>query len=339
MININEPKNKISFIKIVRVLMIVILFPTINIITQTYQACVHIKDVNYSHQEKLDNFNKTKWVFVSTIINENKEKAKLQANNLKDRIQARLLEEYENDFDTLQNDLFSKKESKASRILNQELSGKYSNVSNDNNDMFIAILKRTVNTGATKNYTINSPYGVWEGEVISHSNRHLPNKCIKLIITRSKSLIFWNEPNNESKLEKFTNPSMYLLRDLYMVNGFDSLRGYNFLVPSFVQRDKNVFDIPNTNVLSVMNDDVKLVVFQELNVVETIERDHEFVIEYFEHAKDLIEKDRFHRISKITMELFMNLSLLIASFIGIVLATKIVIDRGEDHDGGRGSKD
>jgi hypothetical protein len=332
-----EELKKSPYCKTIRLLLIILLFPIINIIVQSYQTYNAIQETKENYDNEVRAIKNAEWMFISGILKENKEKAKMQAEYVRDRIENRLLDSYKGNMDQLKEDLNSNNDNLAYRIMNEEITGKYLNINNDNNDMFIATNKKVI-VDKSINCAVGKLTRSWDEEVSLHSNKNLASNSIKLLVNKSTVELFWQFLPSEIKLDHEINyPNIDELKTIFKRYGIDGLKPYEFLAAAYIKQDSDIFNVPDVNLHGIKNDNDKLIVVQGFSLYDTIQKDYLLNISYFIHLEDLAEIEMKNKKSEAFGELVMNVALLITSFMGIFLVSQMMIKWGGD-DAIRGCK-
>lgn len=318
----------------IRILVAILILLLINVIAQTYQAHEQVREINTQYAEQKKAISEARWQLISAVIKENRDKALIQANSVKDKIENKLLLEYSNNLDSLKSDLGSNYDNRAFTIMNEEITDKYLNVQNDNNDMFIMFNKKIV-----ADRSLNASYSfiglrTIDDEIKKHTNTN-PSLCknaLSLVLNKYNGYIFWKFLPDTIEIkpeDQLVYPSLDGLKSLYDKYGIKVLDSYNFLVPAYIKKNTDIFgedDISH----GIKSENHKIIVIQEFNVSNALEKDYKDDLAYFTMLEKIADKELDHKISNCLMQLFMNLSLLISSFVGIFLATKLLIKWGGD---------
>jgi len=311
-------------------LLILLLLPLINIITSTYIAYDDIKIINQDYVDTMSNISEARWILVESLIQENENKARIQTDNVRDRVESNLLSKYANNLDQLKLDLEpSQNNNPALDIMNEAISDKYLNVENDSNDMFIA-----TNKGVLVDKSINCSIGkltrTWEEEIPLHAEPQLATQVIKLLLQQSNTLKVWQfEPHTDPLHIHMQQSSMEDVKKVYTKEGIKGLEKYEFLTASYIKKDRDIFGELDVNHKGLKNDNYKLIIVQGFNVVDLINKLYLDKIAYFTSIEKSTYKESMIKKSETLMKLFMSLALLITSFIGIALTTKIIIRRDD----------
>lgn len=319
--------------KTIRLLLLLLLLPLINIITMTYMAYTDMQSITQAYNEELNCINESRWLFISGILEENKLKAKLQADTVKDKIEVRLLNAYYKDMPQLKSDIDNSVEnSLAFKIMNDEIRGKFLNVENDNNDMFIASNDRIL-VDASINCSVDKTVRNWDNEIRLHSNKPLASQTIKLMVQQSSYLKFWEFlPSDNPKHIMLDVPSTEGLKRVYDEEGVKGLSTYEILTPSYLRHGTDIFNTPDVSNKGLRNENYKIIVVQGFNIVDTLTKNYSDKLVYFTDLETLQNRIYIDKKTQKMTELVLNLALLISSFIGIALTTKILIKWSGDDE-------
>lgn len=242
----------------------------------------------YSFVQMVKNMQKeNEWNYIVSVINENQEKATIQAEYLKEEIVDDITNTYKNKNDELKYDLdnFNTKND-LSKIFDNRLKGKYLNIDNDNNDLFILDtfsisnnidLKGKVLYDKSVNCSSEGEIRDFSRELSQHYNYELGYNALNRILQSNKSKpIFWEylKSNNPNHIQ-LTDCSLEGLKEIYMTEDINGLKTYEILTPVYIQ-DKT--DILGNNKISsngVYNAESKqIVIIQGFNIVNALETNH-----------------------------------------------------------------
>lgn len=181
------------------------------------------------------------------ILNENIDKAKIHAEWMKKYIKRQIDERYFNQglFDQLKEDIHNPKtDSILSLIFLKAIKNVYmNNIENDNNDPWIANLFGII-FDKSKNCAISEgTLKEWNTEWKLHYNPELAQKAIKAIINQDDRIIFWEflSPENIKEHKLITELNVKELTDLIKTKGICAIKTYEFLVPVYIEEDKDLF--------------------------------------------------------------------------------------------------
>ena len=242
----------------------------------------------YSSVESIKEMQKeNQWNYINSLIVENQQKAELQSNYLKEEIVEDITSTYKNDTDRLKYDLdnFST-QSDLSKILSNRLTGKYLTVDNDNNDLFAMStygeskdidLKGKIIFDKSVNCSSNSEVRDFARELSQHYNYDLGYNAINRILQVNKTKpIFWEylSSSNPNHI-KLTDCSLDGLKEVYMAEGLEGLRTYEFLNPIYIQDKTDILGNDKiTNDGMYNNNSRQLVIVQGYNIVDIINNNH-----------------------------------------------------------------
>lgn len=143
----------------------VILFTGIILSAATYDTILQIEK---TVAERKANIHHIKWLIVKEAIEENIDKAQLQADSITKDIEVSVNKEYQNNNSRLLLDLSSPHYStKLSSILSKSIEGKYLNAKNDDNDPFIA-MRWGIIADKSLNCSEGKEVRTWEEEIKLH---------------------------------------------------------------------------------------------------------------------------------------------------------------------------
>lgn len=229
----------------------------------------------------------SEWNEIEAVLKENQEKALMQANDVKDNIVRDLNTAYGNDKDTLRYDMdYLDVNSTFLKTLNDDITGRFINVDNDNNDLFIiSTWQATVDTDlrgmiiADKSFNCagDGQPRYLSSELIKHYNSELGYDAIKRILTQNKDeIIFWEYlPSTDINHKKLSSVSLKALKELYMTEGINGLKTYEFLIPVYINENTDIFGKQVVNNLgSYDKDNRQMIVVQGFSIYDSIMKNH-----------------------------------------------------------------
>ena len=174
----------------------------------------------------------------------------------------------------------------------------------------------------------------WDEEIAMHSNQKLAKEAINLITSRSNPKYnYWKFLPDEiyiPKEEQIIYPSIESMKNVYNKYGIKGLKQYEFLVPTYVKQETDIFGVPDVNFRGIKNENSKLIIIQGFNVVDALEKDYAGEMVYFQYLEDLHKKELDRRVQEIAMGLFMNGALSLLSLVGACFVAKFVSNWGGD---------
>lgn len=318
----------------VRLILVLLLFPALSIVAITYQSMDTMRDLSSSYSDKIKDINDSRWLLVSTVIQENREQAQMQSDQVKNDIIDKLSQAYKGNMNQLKIDLDSDTDNLAFFIMNNAISDKYlNNITNDNNDMFIATSKKII-VDKSINCSIGKFTRTLDDETPLHSNPVLAKSAIDLLVNKSvTNIIFWKFLPDTVFIEhddQLSIPTKEGLRGIYDKYGINGLRGYEILVPSYIKQDTDIFDIPDVNMHGIRNDNYKLIVVQGFSIADILDKSYTTELAYYNYLEQMAKKDFDDKMSKYLSELVTTLSLLLTAFVGIIVTARMFIKWGGD---------
>jgi len=209
---------------------------------------------------KLINNYKTEseWSFILSVLENNEDKANIQANLVKNDIIKDINTSYKDNKIQLKYDLDNMNtNNELSKIFDSNIRGKYINIDNDNNDIFV------LSTWGQNNIDINGRiiydksfncaiYGdtrSFDTELSMHYNYNIAYNSLKNIIDQNKEKpIVWEylsstNPNHK----KIDYGTLSELKEVYIKEGIEGLKTYEVLNPVYIN-DKD--DVLGTDVIT-----------------------------------------------------------------------------------------
>lgn len=209
-----------------------------------------IKAINIIREDKLN----TEWGYILTVLEENQSKANNQAEMIKDNIINEINMNYNNkeqlqlDLDTINDN------SKISKILNDKINGKFINVDNDNNDIFVLsrwnnniIYDKSINCSVKDN--TKKTKSISDTLSMSYNYDLGYDAFLRILNQDNNGLTFMeyltnNDPNH--KIIKYC--SIDQLKEVYIEEGISGLKSYEILNPVYINNREDL--LGNNTVLS-----------------------------------------------------------------------------------------
>lgn len=227
------------------------------------------------------------WSQIESVLKENQEKATLQDSSIKEDIVEDITTTYnENkvglryDMDNLDvNNNFLK-------ILNNDINGKFLNVDNDNNDLFILStwqeivdidLKGMVITDKSVNCMGNGKPRYFNTELLKHYNYELGYDALKRILGQNKNeVIFWEYlPSDNPNHIKLKVCSLEGMKQVYQKEGIEGIKNYEILIPMYINDNTDIFGTEKVDNLGSYNkDNRQIIVVQGFNLYDEMMKNH-----------------------------------------------------------------
>lgn len=276
--------NTCKHIKAVRLMLVLAIFPLIFIIGLTASTYNDIEEIRMHKIYDIQQFEDRKWDMIENIIEENEQKAKINANGVKQKITSDLLVAYSGRLLELHQDLLVKGDSLAYKIMNDDIKDVYLNAQNENNRVYVA--NRT-GILADRGYRSSEKSSRdWDVEVKSKLNSELASKAVSMILTKDNEMIYWKPDTAKEDNNSNTDPSMAALKSVYRNYGIDGLKNYDILVPVYITNDGDIFGIADVDLHGKKVDNDKIIVIQEFSIYDAVMLHKDDIERYDAYAKD-----------------------------------------------------
>lgn len=259
----------------------------------------------YSIQTIRQNRIDSEWNYIQSVLSENEDKAQIEADDVKDNIVEDVTNLYTNK-DQLKYDMDNMTvNNKLSLILDQNINGKYLNVQNDNNDIFV------ISTWQ-KNDNIDLPGKIiydksincmsmgeirtFDVELANHYNYDLGHDAIKRILAQDKDKpIFWEYLKNTNPNHiKLSNGSMEGLKQVFISEGIEGLKGYEILTQSNILNDQDLLGNPKVQNDGIYNENSRqIIIVQGFSLYDALMTRHQGRIVDIEKTYELNLKIAF----------------------------------------------
>ena len=326
------------FKKIIRILMSISLIPMIAIGSTIYQSYESLYEAKATYNSNIADIKDTEWAAITTILDENSDKAHVQANNVERNLRKDLLLAYDGNLDQLKIDIRSNSTSAARSIISKEISHRYMNIQSDDNRMVVATEDRVFADNSIT-ASLGKESRSWGEEIASKSNKQLANSSIKIILSRQgqgtfiESSEYHNSHNGDKEI---IYPSMDSLKDEFYSNGILVLKSYNMLVPAYLTDEGDIFGTPDIGVDGLKADNDKLIIIQRFNMFDAVAQHQELFAKFY-HGIRQCNKELERQISDIMVRLVLNLTIMVLAFIGLICSAVICLNWGDEGDAGRRS--
>lgn len=307
----------------------VVLFTGIILSAATYDTILQIEKAVV---ERKTNISHIKWLIIKESIEENIDKAQLQADSITKNIESDINKEYSNNSRLLLDLSSPHSSTQLSSILSKNVEGKYLNVKNDDNDPFIA-MRWGIIADKSLNCSEGKEVRTWEEEIKLHWNRKLAEDAIRKLYNQDKNLKFWEfkSPRNSSHAV-LSFSSWDNLEKVYKQEGIRGIENYEVLVASYVRNDSDILGKPDVNNLGIRQENYKLIVVQGFNISDAMVK-HADKLQYLAYLEQLIDQYAMASKREAGMELLILIPLLSIVFISASLALNSMLTGGIFDDG------
>lgn len=328
---LRRPGNMLKSVRFMVIVCSVVLFTGIILSDATYDTILQIEK---TVAERKANINHIKWLIVKEAVEENIDKAQLQADSITKDIEVSVNKEYQNNNSRLLLDLSSPHSStKLSSILSKNIEGKYLNVKNDDNDPFVA-MRWGIIADKSLNCSEGKEVRTWEEEIKLHWNNKLAEDAIRRLHNQDNGLKFWEfkSPRNPSHLV-ITSASWKNLEKVFKKEGMIGIESYEVLVASYVRNDYDILGKPDVNNLGIRQENYKLIVVQGFNISDAMVK-HTDKLQYLAYLEQLIDQSATASKREAGMGLLILIPLLSIVFISASLALNSMLTGGICDDRG-----
>lgn len=297
------------------IILLVILALTGSIAMDYYDT----KNLEVNYQNQVAQVDNAEWIFVESVIMENYDKSKLFGGEMANNITRNVLLSYSGNNEKLVYDISNPStDSVFSKIIATEVTGKYLNgIQNDNNDPFVA-----TKTGVIGDFSLNCSYEAshrnWELEIPMHWNQPLAAKAIKNIVNQTGSYIFWEflEPKDPNHLV-INDMELSEVRKVFLAEGYKGIKSYEFLQPVYITENGDILGNKDVSNIGTRQSTYKVIIVQGFNVADIIETKYSKRIVQFETMKEDLKKEYSRNLQDKQMKIVIVTILMLISFISI----------------------
>jgi len=269
----------------------------------------------------LKEIDELEWSLVNAIIEENIEKANMQSKRLKSEIEHRIVDDYGDNFELLKKDFdYPTEDAKFTILVNEVMDNVYLNINNDNNDPFLAFTELGVFSDKSLNCSSDGEQRSWEEEILKHSNVKLAEEAVKALINMENSkTIFWEFlPSTNTNHTQIDEMRISHLKDIFFKEGLRGLETYEFLSPSYITPDGDIFGTDDVNSFGYKLSNYKIIVVQGFNIVDAINQTKREELRRFEESRNLIIRECEYEINLTKITLFLILGIIFLTFISVI---------------------
>ena len=273
--------------------------------------------------------NELEWALIESIIEENLDKANIQANSIKENIERRIIVEYDYDYDALKQDFdLPTEEARFTKIVNEEMSGQYINVMNDNNDPFLAFTNFGVFSDKSLNCSSDGEQRTWEQEIDKHANSDLASQAVNALVNMdTNKTIFWEFlPSMDEEHEMLNEMSMHDLKKVFLDEGIEGLSTYEFLSPAYITPEGDIFGTADVDNRGYRLENYKIIVVQGFNVVDDLTSSKKDKLSKFTNTRKIILREYEYEKTLTQITLFLILGIILLTFITVISVYNNEID-------------
>jgi hypothetical protein len=235
---------------------------------------------------------------IKNMIQENYDKAELQADQVKGEAEQKILEYYADNTDQLRYDLEHVGDNPVYNILQDSITGKYLNVVNDNNDMWVWVPPIGKTNDTSKNCAFEKGQSVTiDGEIAKQFNKVLAKIALDSIINQeNKPWTFWNYLPQPSDYYVPTTMDESEVDKLFWMYGYKGLQYLEFLKPVYLRQHSDILGIKDVDQNGIKTNNDKIIFVQGFNIVDDLESNHKDLLQYYDaeisHTADIYDMKR-----------------------------------------------
>lgn len=303
---------KIKTITFVSFLILILLF------TNIYISYTNINNIKSEINTSVINVNNMEWEFIYGVIEENIQKSEIQGENISKSIKSDIDMSYKKNINKLKNDMKNlNNDCEFQRILKRNVDKKYLNVDNDNNDIWV-MLNDSIIFDKTLNDSKDIKKRSVDKEISMHKNKNLAKDAMNKIINKKIEYpIFWENLNNKSKVV-LLNSTKESLKNMFLKEGVEGFKNYEFLVPTYINKHEDIFNVPNLDNLGNKNNNNCIVITQTFNIYDQLMKTHKVTISNYDNIKNSIICQNQNDIKILQIETILFSILIFVTFISIV---------------------
>lgn len=261
------------------------------LVTNFYIVFLNLGNLKKQCTKSINTIKESEWYFIQGIIEENIDKSRVQGDYIAENTKSQLYEAYSNDMQALKYDIENlTNDSRFQTILSKNINGKYLNIENDNNDIWVASLDRIIYDKSI-NCSKNGELRTWDVEISMHWNKELAKNSIDRIINQETEYpIFWEylTPKDKNHI-KITYANYDNLKNVFLKEGINGLKTYEFLVPIYINKHNDILNIPDVDNLGQNNNNNKIIITQGFSVYDQITNNHKDKLNKFNNDYKNIE--------------------------------------------------
>ena len=240
------------------------------------------------------------WGDINDIIDLTTTEARIRARNCAENIIKDIHEEY-SDVNVLKQefDTGNYHSDKFIGIISKNISGRYMyDIHNTRNSMFVVSRYNIIYDENVDGF--KSVYRDFDTEVKMHYNSNLAYSSLCALAAKHEDSILYYEPTYPDRVENHTvapYPSKEILRDIFIKEGIEGLKGYEILVPAYITEDGDVFGTPDISPTGEVEENHKLIVVQRFSIYDILANTgfgnglksnmHNHLIHHMEHVQTI----------------------------------------------------
>lgn len=263
--------------KIQKIVALCTLVVLLCIVLFSYKLYDEYKTVEYHYTTVQESMKNQVNIILKTALTENVKKAEEYMNDNTNIIHARLLSEYGDDLDGLENDIaLPTEDSKIAKILNDVLTDFYINEDTSSNKPFVISMSNVIWNKSFINGKVDNSVMTIDELINIQYNKKLASDAINAIKDKNiqkNDFIFWEFiPNTDIEHEIISDMYINEIYNIYHTEGLDGLKSYELLIPTYITKDGDIFGNSDINSLGQKMDNYKLIVIQRISVYDILKK-------------------------------------------------------------------
>lgn len=258
-----------------RIIMLFALIPIIALIIACNDIYYEVVNINSSYQSNINELEQRKIDTVNYILEERKNQMKLQNTYVSQQLLHYLYHEYQNNPTELERSLNTRDQNSPTTIIYNNILQtditilKMADIEYSGETLFICdangIIADSSNHSSTSSLT-------WNEIINKKENKNLTKNTINLLLNRSKSTLIWksNIPT-EFTDDSVVYPNEESIDEIIKKHGLQALKGYNILVPEYIDPEINspILDVEGFE--KVPNIKNRIILVREANLYTILE--------------------------------------------------------------------
>lgn len=324
----------VSPIKVARLLMLLMLVPIIAIGTVLYQSYSNVEYIKTMHENLNNELNNYGWLSVYSVLRSTQKLSEMQANDVKDELESKLLRAYAGNMEQLKVDLAGTENNKAYDIINDIITDKYILEKKEENRMWIASQNGIIADHGLA--SSNKQDRSWDSEIRSSLDSEMTKDAIRRLLNQETAepilIRIHGDPGESEKYA--TEPNTDFLRDEFMRNGMYALRAYDMLVPAYITNTGDIFGVPDVTHNGIRNNNHKLIIVQQFNLYTAIEHYNDMTL-FHQRMLELNNHNMKDNLNRIMINTVITCVIMTLAFIALLASTIVCLKWGKNDERNR----
>lgn len=246
-----------------------------------------INTINEETSYRIDTLQDNKFEFMWSIIEETYTLATNKADKSREELINKINENYllPNDSDKLLNDLNNPSDGTViNKIFNEVIKDEYISKNTKHNNMYIAVNYNINNTSSNTpgyiaathslyRYNSDRQYYTWDDMINDSQNKELATQAIQAVSYSNinTGMIFkqFNEVPEDMLIKHMSKNE---LKDMYRKKGLTIFDNIEFMAAAYINKDDDIFGVPNVNFSGLPNNNHKIIVIQDFKAKDILQK-------------------------------------------------------------------